>query len=57
MALCGASAAAFSGASTFAVGKVVSDHFARGGDLTTFHVEAEREGYREALRKANSSKI
>lgn len=50
----GASVAALSGASTYAVGKVFQQHFENGGTLEDFNPEAAKQHFEEQLVKSTN---
>ncbi len=50
-ALGGATVSAFSGATTYAIGQVVAQHFASGGSINEFDAEELREFYQEQFQK------
>lgn len=50
-ALGGATVSAFSGATTYAIGQVVAQHFASGGSINEFDAEELRDFYQEQFQK------
>ena len=50
-ALGGATVSAFSGATTYAIGQVVAQHFASGGSINKFDAEELRDFYQEQFQK------
>ena len=50
-ALGGATLSAFSGATTYAIGQVVAQHFASGGSINKFDAEELRDFYQEQFQK------
>jgi len=50
----GVTVSAFAGATTYAIGQVVAQHFASGGSITEFDADELREFYEEQLKKGKA---